>query len=87
MDLSIAIKKSLIYSVLIALITATYFVFVFLAERLFQGMMGYTSLIVSVLYAFVIALFLNPVKNKIQHLADKIFLGKDPVQLPRKMNY
>jgi signal transduction histidine kinase len=84
MDINIVIQKSFIYSILIALITATYFVFVFLAERFFQGMVGYTSLIMSILYAFVIALFFNPVKNKIQHLADRIFLGKDPLQIARE---
>lgn len=81
LDISIVIQKSFIYSVLIALITAAYFIFVFLAEKLFQGMVGYTSLIISVLYAFVIALFFTPVKNKIQRFADKIFLGKDPIQI------
>ena len=84
MDIKIVIQKSFVYSVLIALITATYFVFVFLAERLFQEMVGYSSLVISILYAFVIALFFNPVRNKIQHFADKIFLGKDPMQIARE---
>jgi len=84
LDIRIVVQKSFVYSVLIAFITATYFVFVFLAERLFQGMVGYTSLIISILYAFVIALFFNPVKDKVQHFADRVFLGKDPIQIARE---
>jgi len=80
-DIKIAIQKSFVYSALVAIITATYFIFVFLAEKFFQGMVGYTSFFVSVLYAFVIALFFNPVRIKIQRLADKIFLRKDPIQI------
>jgi len=84
LDINLIFQKSFIYSILIALITATYFIFVFLAEKLFQGMVGYTSLAISILYAFIIALFFNPVKNKLQHIADKIFLGKDPMQIARE---
>ncbi|MDD2654893.1 MAG: ATP-binding protein [Candidatus Omnitrophica bacterium] len=84
MDINIVIQKSFVYSVLISLITAIYFIFVFLAEKFFQGMFGYTSLIVSIFYAFTIALFFIPVKNRIQHLADRIFLGKDPIQIAQE---
>ena len=84
MDIRVAIQKSFVYSVLVAFITATYFVFVFLSEKLFQGLIGYTSLIVSIAYAFFIALFFNPVKNKIQHFADRVFLRKDPVQIAQE---
>ncbi|MDD5005580.1 MAG: ATP-binding protein [Candidatus Omnitrophica bacterium] len=83
-EVNVAFQKSFIYSILIALITATYFIFVFLAEKLFQGMVGYTSLFISIIYAFVIALFFNPVKNKIQYFADKIFLGKTPIQIAKE---
>lgn len=84
MDIKIVFKKSIVYSVLVTLITATYFIFVFLAEKFFQGMVGYTSLIISIFYAFTIALFFIPVKNRIQHLADKIFLGKAPIQIAQE---
>jgi len=83
-EINVVIQKSFVYSSLVTLITATYLIFVFSAERLFQGMVGYTSLVVSILYAFVIALFFTPVKNRIQHLADKIFLGKDPIQIAKE---
>lgn len=84
LNINIVIQKGFIYSILIALITAIYFIFVFLAERFFQGMVGYTSLVVSLLCAFVISLFFTPVKNKIQHLADRMFLGKDPMQIAQE---
>jgi two-component system sensor histidine kinase HydH len=84
LNINIVIQKSFVYSILIAIISTTYFIFVFLAERFFQGMFGYTSLIVSIIYAITIALFFIPVKNRIQHFADKIFLGKDLVQIARE---
>ncbi|MBM3254156.1 MAG: hypothetical protein FJZ16_07880 [Candidatus Omnitrophica bacterium] len=84
LEINIVFQKGFVYSILVALITSLYFIFVFLAEKLFQGMFGYTSLIISLLYAFLIALFFIPVKNRIQHLADKIFLGKDPIQIAKE---
>jgi len=77
-------SESLSIQLLIPLIKLVFIYFVFLAEKIFQGMVGYSSLFVSILYAFVIALFFIPVKNRIQHLADKIFLGKDPIQIARE---
>ena len=44
MDITVVIRKSVIYSVLVAFITVTYLVFVLVAERLLQGVMGYWAL-------------------------------------------
>jgi signal transduction histidine kinase len=83
-DIKVTIQRGVVYSILVTLITVSYLIFVLLIEKLFQGMIGYRSLLLSTIYAFVIAIFFNPVRNKIQHLADRIFLGKDPLQIAQE---
>lgn len=84
LDINVVVHKGFIYSILIALITGIYFIFVFLIENLFKGVIGYQSLLVSIFYAFTIALLFNPLKNRIQRIADRIFLGKDPIQIAQE---
>ncbi|MFH1202240.1 MAG: ATP-binding protein [Candidatus Omnitrophota bacterium] len=73
MDIKVVIQKGLVYSLLVAFITATYLIFVMLLERLLHTFMGYSSLVASILAAFVIALFFNPVKDRIQKIIDRLF--------------
>ncbi len=75
LDVNFIIRKSLVYSVLIALITATYLAVVVLIEKLLQGVIGYHSIVGTVVAAFVIALGFTPVKNAIQRLVDRLFFG------------
>jgi len=70
-DIRIVIRKSLIYSLLVAAITTTYLVAVLVIERFFQGFFGYQSVIATVLVAFLISIFFNPVRNKIQTFVDR----------------
>ena len=81
MDINVAIRKSLVYSLLVAFMTAIYFSFVLLAERAFQGVMGYRSLIGSVIAGFVIALGFNPLKEFAQRFIDRLFFHSNQVLL------
>ncbi|MBU2541841.1 MAG: hypothetical protein KJ593_08080 [Candidatus Omnitrophica bacterium] len=72
MDIKVAIKKSLVYSTLLALITAIYLVLVLFIEKLFRGLLGYTS-IINIFAIFLIAFFFAPLKNRVQYLIDKRF--------------
>jgi len=81
MDIKIVIRRGLVYSILITVFTVIYLCIVILAERLFQVMLGYRSLLVSIIFASIIALLFAPLKNKIQFLIDRIFLGKSPEQI------
>ncbi|MDP3143198.1 MAG: ATP-binding protein [Candidatus Omnitrophota bacterium] len=83
-DINIVIRKGLAYSVLVALISAGYLIIVMLAERISQGMIGYSSLFMSILYASALAIFFIPARNMIQNLVDKIFLGKNPIQIAQE---
>ncbi|MEW6008883.1 MAG: ATP-binding protein [Candidatus Omnitrophota bacterium] len=73
LDINIVIRKGLIYSFLIALITSIYFIFILFISRIFQSAMGYSSYIVNLLAVFLIALLFAPLKNKIQYLVDRNF--------------
>ena len=72
-DSNIIIRKGLVYSILTAIITIIYLIVILLFERLLQGLVGYNSFIVSIFAAMLIAIFFIPLRNKIQHIVDKIF--------------
>ncbi len=73
MDIEFVIKKGLVYSVLAAIITACYLIFVIGIGKLFQGLVGYQSFAVNLLAVFAIALTFNPLRDRIQHFLDKKF--------------
>ncbi len=73
MDISIAIKKSLVYSISLTFITAIFVSFVLIFERLFQNILGYHSIFSSILAALAIVFIFNPIKDRIQYLVDRLF--------------
>ncbi len=73
MDITIVLRKSIVYSALVALITATYLIFVLLSERLLQGALGFYGWTASLPVAFVIALGFIPIRNRIQAFVDRYF--------------
>jgi len=84
MDINIVIKKSLVYSVLIALITIFYLIIVFVLEKITQNLLGYRSLAVSIGSAFVLGLVFIPLRHKIQSFLDKTFFHGTLESLERK---
>ncbi|MBL7129873.1 MAG: hypothetical protein ISS45_00465 [Candidatus Omnitrophica bacterium] len=84
MDINIVFRKGLVYSILITIFTVIYLSIVILIERIFQGILGYRSLLISIIFASVIALIFIPLKNKIQSFIDRVFLGKTPEQIARE---
>ena len=84
MDINIVIRKGLVYSILITIFTLIYLTIVILTEKLFQGFLGYRSLPISIIFASIIALIFIPLKNRIQLLIDKLFLGKTPGQIAQE---
>ncbi len=84
MDINVVIRKGLVYSILITIITIIYLCLIILAERFFQGIFGYRSILTSILFASIIALIFIPLKNKIQSFIDRIFLGKSLEQIAQE---
>lgn len=85
MDIRIIFRKSLIYALLIGIITLIYFGFVFLIGISFQNMIGSKSF-VSTLFIFgIIALAFKPIERRIQFVIDK-FVFKKTSDFLRKEN-
>lgn len=81
MDIKIAIRRSLVYSVLIACITASYLVMVLVMEKWFQGFFGYRSFVATTVVAFLVAIFFDPLRNRIQTFVDRALFKATPAEL------
>ena len=81
LDIEIVIRRSLVYSLLIACITAVYLMMVLIMEHWFQGFFGYRSLMATLVVAFLIALGFNPLRSRIQTLVDRALFHGTPVEL------
>jgi signal transduction histidine kinase len=84
LDITIVIKRSLVYSLLIAIISLTYLLIAVLSEKFLQGIVGYQSIVVSVVTAFAFGLVLIPLRNKIQYLIDRLFFKGTPMEIARQ---
>ena len=73
MDINVVIKKTLVYSSLIFIITLFYFVIVYLLEKIFCGIVGYRSTLSTIAIIALFSLIFTPLKNKIQRYVDKAF--------------
>jgi len=81
MDVRIVFRRSLIYSLLIASITAAYLVMVLIMEKWFQGFFGYRSILATAAVAFLIAIFFNPLRDRIQALVDRALFTATTTEL------
>ena len=73
MDIAIVFQKGLVYSILVAGVTLVYLVSVLLAEKLFQGILGYRSLIATLVAAVTIAVGFIPFKSTAEGLINRVF--------------
>ncbi len=71
MDIKIVIKRTLIYSIIITVMTLFYFLSIYLMEHVFQEMFGYRSLLISLGWATIITLTFIPLKNAIQLFVER----------------
>lgn len=80
LDVRIMIKKGVDYSAVTIIMTTVSVVMVYSMEYYLRKAMGYQLLFLSVLLAFVIVLFLQPVRDYLQILVDKVYYKKDYTQ-------
>ncbi|OGW75483.1 MAG: hypothetical protein A2Z72_01580 [Omnitrophica bacterium RBG_13_46_9] len=73
MDIEVIIKKTLVYSVLIAIITGAYFVIIYLLERAFSIAAGYQSVPLTIAIIAIFSILFTPLKNRIQWVVDRRF--------------
>lgn len=81
LGLNLAVKRTFVYAFLTLAISLVYALFVTISERFFQTYIGYSSIIGTILAAFTIALFFNPVRNFFGRIVDKQFYGKSIAEL------
>ena len=84
MDITVVFRKGLVYSILVAVITVTSLVIVVVVENLLRGLMGYRSLVGTVMAALVIAVGFIPVRNAIQEWVDRAFFGGSQEKLAQE---
>ncbi len=81
LDITIVIRRALIYSILTACITVGYFLVVFAAQQAFVNLMGYQSFFLAFISALVLAVTFIPIKERIQSLVDRFFFRKSHLAL------
>jgi sigma-B regulation protein RsbU (phosphoserine phosphatase) len=73
MDLEIVLKRSLVYTVLTAVLAAVYFAVVYGIGRLASEFVGSADLLFSVISIFCITLLISPLRSKIGASVDRMF--------------
>ncbi|MCA9408840.1 MAG: hypothetical protein KC733_09130, partial [Candidatus Omnitrophica bacterium] len=81
MDIRVVIKNSIIYSLLVTIISLIFIASVIILERLFQNFLGYKTIIGSTLSAIFIGLIFTPLRNKIQSLVDYLFFKGSQLEI------
>ncbi len=76
MDIKIIIRQSLVYSILIGLMTLVYYIFIYLTGLLVQNYFGYRSFVFNLVIFSIIALCFKPFERKTQELIDILIYKK-----------
>ncbi len=85
LDIQIVIRRSLVYSLLISLLTIGYFAIIFLIESLFRDRLGYRSPVFSVLAFAIMAMVFQPLKIWVQRLVDWLIFRAPQEEIARRM--
>ena len=72
-DISIVLRKSLIFSLLVILVTSFFSVLVFGLDEYFLQIFGLNKITITFLVSFIIAVCFLPIKNFIAKITDKVF--------------
>ncbi len=81
MDIQIVFQKSLVYTILITIITIFYLMSIFFTEHILQSMFGYKSMLISLSSATFIAIAFIPLRNFIQNFIEKTFFKGSYMQI------
>ena len=73
LNIDIVIKRSVVYSILIAFISLLYLLTILLLEKFAQGIFKYSSLTLSICIAFGLGLIFIPLRHRIQNFVDRYF--------------
>ncbi len=81
LDVDVVIRRGVLYSVLISMITFIYLMVILLSEQVFQSYFGYRSLVVALIVSSVVALSFNSIRNYLQRIIDSYFFKIDPEKI------
>ncbi len=84
-DIHVVIRRSLVYSVLITMLTIGYFGFVHAIEGVFQHTLGYHSMGVGLLAFALMAIVFQPLKMGVQRLVDWLLFRAPQEDLMRRV--
>jgi len=73
MSIEIAVKKGVVFTVTVTLLSALYISFVLLTETVLTGLLGYRSVAGIVITAFIIVLTIQPLYSFIRSTVDRVF--------------
>jgi signal transduction histidine kinase len=73
LDIKLVMRKGLVYSSLTIFLTAMYLLSVILVQMFFNTQTGYSSLVIAIAFALIVALFFNPLRNALQKWIDRVF--------------
>lgn len=85
LDIHVVIRKSLVYSLLVTLLTVSYFGLIHTIENVFQTTFGYQSLALSMFAFAMMALLFQPLKTVLQRAVDWLIFRKSQEQIAKKM--
>ena len=84
LNINLIIRKGLLYSTLVSIITIIYLITIFVIESLVRDIIGYKSILISTSTAFLLGLIFIPLKDKIQNIIDIIFFSSTPLKLAQE---
>ncbi len=73
MDITVVIRKSLVYTLVTGIITSIFLVNIILFGKFFETLTGLTSVFPSILAAIIVAFLFQPIRDKVQNFVDKAF--------------
>ncbi|MBI3292712.1 MAG: hypothetical protein HYZ73_07905 [Elusimicrobia bacterium] len=85
LDIQLVIRRSLIYSILVTLLTVGYFGAIYLIEQFFQSHLGYRSTTISIAAFALMAFLFQPLKIAIQRLVDWLIFRAPHEELVKRM--
>lgn len=81
LSLDIVIKKGVAYTFFITVISILYLLIIFILEKTFQNILGYSNITISLLALISITIIITPLRIFIQDIVNKIFFKGDPLYL------
>jgi len=76
-DVNIVVRRSLVYTILTAILASVYFVVVYGIGRLASRFIGRADLLFSVISIFAITLLFSPLRRRISAAIDRVFFKED----------